>query len=496
MRTGTLRAALLASAVVLCAGFHGSPASPLALRAKHAITRAVALPQSTEPQLRGEALQRHAPPSGCMAGVAIAPNSRIAVAASALLSRVWFAGSSVCSLSSRLALPAWTRFCLIPVVAGLLNLATNQLAVNMMFYPLRYRGIGRLGWQGIVPSKAEKMANKIVDDVLLRLIDIREVFGRLDAEAIAVNLEPTILRVGNSLAADLAARNPLAAAATPAIGSAIFNQTVARYAKDLVRDIVGEVQAAAPQVFDLRNLVVSGIMRDRALLVRLFETCGAPDLRFVVWSGLWLGGVLGVLQMLLWMVWSPWWSLALTGGLVGMFTDQLALKAIFEPVKPVRLGRVEVQGLFLKRQDEVSGLFSDFMAAEVVAPQCLWTELLHGANSVAFWSLVSGRLEAYMGQGARVLQPLLGTKDWRWLQDEVISRVRSELPLAAPLLYDLTREDLELRTLMTSKMRLLTSAEFERVLHPVFEEDEWILISIGTLLGAIAGAAQARWGMM
>ena len=28
-----------------------------------------------------------------------------------------------------------------------------------------------------------------------------------------------------------------------------------------------------------------------------------------------LGGALGVLQMLLWMAWSPWWSLALTGAL-------------------------------------------------------------------------------------------------------------------------------------------------------------------------------------
>ena len=42
----------------------------------------------------------------------------------------------------------------------------------------------------------------------------------------------------------------------------------------------------------------------------------------------------------------------------------------------------------------------------------------------------------------------------------------------------------------------LAQAEFERVLHPVFEEDEWILISIGTLLGALAGAAQARCGML
>ena len=47
---------------------------------------------------------------------------------------------------------------------------------------------------------------------------------------------------------------------------------------------------------------------------------------------------------------------------------------------------------------------------------------------------------------------------------------------------------------MVEKMAMLSSAEFERVLHPVFEEDEWILVLVGGALGAIAGAAQAAAG--
>ena len=44
-------------------------------------------------------------------------------------------------------------------------------------------------------------------------------------------------------------------------------------------------------------------------------------------------------------------------------------------------------------------------------------------------------------------------------------------------------------------MTKLSPAEFERVLHPVFEEDEWILILVGTALGGIAGAGQALVGV-
>ena len=37
----------------------------------------------------------------------------------------------------------------------------------------------------------------------------------------------------------------------------------------------------------------------------------------------------------------------------------------------------------------------------------------------------------------------------------------------------------------------LPSAEFEGVLHPVFEEDEWKLIAVGGLLGMWVGIFQA-----
>ena len=164
--------------------------------------------------------------------------------------------------------------------------------------------------------------------------------------------------------------------------------------------------------------------------MNLFERCGEQDLRFVVNSGLVLGmsrahswnlarencygygcvsaylcdlrasnkgGLLGVGQMLLWIVWSPWWSLALTGAAVGLVTDQLALKLIFEPVEPKRIGPLVMQGLFLKRQDEVGREFAAFMADYVLTPAKLWNELLQGSRSSSFWRLLSLRVDSALG---------------------------------------------------------------------------------------------------
>ena len=413
------------------------------------------------------------------------------------------AGATAPALGLRLAMPtlrlSLPSFWSIPIVAGVLNFLTNKLAVKMMFYPLRFRGIGRFGWQGIVPSKAKPMANDIVDNVMLRLIDVPEVFARLPPDEMARKLDANVLRVAHEAIADLPA--PLAALAAAAARSEGFNATLLTHGRALLAGLVRDVQRNAEEVFDLRDVVVRGMTRDSLVLVRLFERCGERDLKFVVSSGLFLGGALGVLQMCLWRVWSPWWSLALTGGAVGYVTDLLAIKLLFEPVAPVRLGPLRLHGLFLQRQHEVAEQFSSFMQREVLAAPRLWDELTGGARRDAFWRLVPSRVHAYLdevaaaGGAPAVARALLGEERWRLLGDEIAARLAAEVPRAVPALYELTDESLQLQPLMRDKMVQLSSAEFERVLHPVFEEDELTLILIGTGLGGAAGVLQAMAGI-
>jgi len=267
---------------------------------------------------------------------------------------------------------------------------------------------------------------------------------------------------------------------------------------------VRDVQAAPEAVFDLRDIVVRGFARDPKVLVDLFERCGDQDLRFVVNSGLFLGGALGVLQALLWKVWSPWWSLALTGAAVGMVTDQLALNLIFLPVEPTKIGPLTLQGLFLRRQQEVSAQFSEYVVDNVLTARQLWDELLNGSRCAAFWRLLELRIDAAFGVApdgglpnlaGQGLYNVLGREDWEWLRAETLARMRVVLPSAVAAVYAMSDEALDLKATMVEKMSQLSSAEFERVLHPVFEEDEWTLILVGGALGAIAGAAQAACGV-
>ena len=98
--------------------------------------------------------------------------------------------------------PEWTydewynalAFCSIPIVASLIGFGTNILAIQMTFLPLEYIGFYEeafrtcgfsLGWQGIIPANAAKIADKAVTIMTTQLISVDEVFAKLDPKTIA-----------------------------------------------------------------------------------------------------------------------------------------------------------------------------------------------------------------------------------------------------------------------------------------------------------------------
>src|SRR5699024_10494062 len=85
--------------------------------------------------------------------------------------------------------PDFWKYVSIPIVAALVAWATNWIAVQMTFYPIEFFGIRPIfGWQGIIPSKAEKMAGILVDQTLSKIGSIEEFFQQMEPEKIAAHL--------------------------------------------------------------------------------------------------------------------------------------------------------------------------------------------------------------------------------------------------------------------------------------------------------------------
>ena len=110
----------------------------------------------------------------------------------------------------------------IPFISGIIGYVTKVVAIKMMFAPMDFLGfkIGPIpiGWQGIVPRKAEKMATISVDLMTSRLINANEVFARLDPNRIAKEIEVPM----TAAAKEMLGSNPLPLAVTKSEGISDF----------------------------------------------------------------------------------------------------------------------------------------------------------------------------------------------------------------------------------------------------------------------------------
>ncbi|CAM9505956.1 unnamed protein product [Ectocarpus sp. 6 AP-2014] len=385
----------------------------------------------------------------------------------------------------------------IPVSAACVGWLTNKLAVEMIFHPLVWRGIplrvvegqplGLLGWQGIVPAKAGVMAERMVDMVTTQLVDVDEVFRRLSPGKVARLLGPEIDSIVQSVYEDLAP-GPLTWV-PGSFGSGLVPQAVDELKglrRNMLVGITKDMQRQVTHVLDLKEMVVGEMLRDRSLMVSLFQRCGKAEFKFLVNSGFFFGFLLGVVQMFVWLLYDKPWTLPAGGAVVGYITNWLAIKLIFEPVDPVKLGPFVLQGLFLKRQDEVAADFAEFFSSNVLTSNKLWSSIIDGSRADAFRELVAARVVPFVSRASAVAGANLDPLAVRGLALRAVGKLGDHVHV----LHDYTDKTLALRETMTVQMQKMSTRTFEGVLHPVFEEEEFTLIIAGAILGAIAGFLQ------
>ena len=150
-------------------------------------------------------------------------------------------------------------------------------------------------------------------------------------------------------------------------------------------------------------------------------------------------------------------------------------------MEPVKVGPIVVQGLFESRQVEVSDEFGTFMSRRVLNSSRLLDALAQDADD--------GELYAFL----RRQLPYPVPKFVLSAAVRAISKAANN-PIENPELHKYMTNKLDIESTLAERLKLLSPTEFEDLLHPVFQEDEIILIGAGGVLGALAGLGQTRLG--
>jgi uncharacterized membrane protein YheB (UPF0754 family) len=408
---------------------------------------------------------------------------------------------------------------LIPLIAGVIGYATNWLAVKMLFFPVRFVGVrppplryvvtflprrlkqipglmqGGIGWQGIIPSRAAKMGSISVDKGIAKLGSPSEFYERLDPESIAQHILATAREEIRDLVERILEREhpQLWRDLPPQVREAVHGR-VQEELPGIVREVTDDIGNNIEHLMDVKLMVIRHIDENPELANRVFLEVGERELGFIVRSGLYFGFLLGLPQVPLFAAFGYWWILPVGGLVVGYLTNWIALRVIFSPVEPRKIGRFTLQGLFLRRQPEVAEVYGRLIADDVVTLRNMGDELLRGAQSDRTRRLIQARLRPAVDRGLGMTSPAVRVAVGRRQYDAIRESLAAEAveytvtPLRDPEFN--RRQSDAVQALLVERMRELPPTDFAELLRSGMREDEWLLILLGAALGFLAGSGQ------
>lgn len=404
----------------------------------------------------------------------------------------------------------------IPLFTGVMGYVTNWTGVLMLFKPIGFHGVrvpglrmlfpylprririlplirydGRVGWQGIVPSRADKMASISVDKGLAKLGSIGDFYRELEPDRIAEHLTAIAQGEIRDVVEEIMRReNPqLWHDLPPVIKEAVFAR-VRGQLPAVVKSLTDEIGENVDQLIDAKLMVISYFRKNPELLNELFLIMGRKELTFMKNFGFYFGVPMGFVLFGILQAYPAWWILPLGGVIIGWVVNWIGVTMIFEPVFPKRWVPWR-QGLLVKRQPEVSELYSQMVADKVITLQNIGNELLTGPRSDRTLQMLEDSLrpavDRAVGPARAAVRVAIGSREY----DQIRSSLATEATGFAPIAFNdaefSRRQSGKIYKFIVGQMRQMGPDDFVEMLRSAIKQDEWLLFFHGGALGLFAG---------
>ncbi|MFC5286831.1 DUF445 domain-containing protein [Actinokineospora guangxiensis] len=392
----------------------------------------------------------------------------------------------------------WPLYAVMPVVAAVIGYVTKRVAIEMMFRPLKFIGVAKpyLGWQGVVPRNSARMIRVSTELITSRLVDARQIAERLDADELAKQIQGPLLLIIDEVTRDvIAEHHPGLWETLPTFAQDLIVKQAQAGAPAMIRQIVADLRANIDDVLDVQQVASSALERDKQLLVRLVRDISRPEMAFIARCGIYFGFALGVVQTVVWAITKEPLVLPIFGGLIGWFTDWLAIKLVFFPRERTRiLGLFPFQGVFQRRRKEVARQYGDIVAREVMTVPNIINGIFTGPRSDRVMAMIQRTVTKVVDEQASLAKPFVavavGTRRFQQMKHAAADKAMTYLDETARLAAPYASEQINLGQVIAAKMDKLTRVEYEGLLRPAFRQDEWKLIAVGAIIGALVGELQ------
>jgi len=443
---------------------------------------------------------------------------------------VWFSSFALFDLF--LAEESWAGFAKlkvlsVPLVCMMFTWFHVWLALQMMFFPIKFFGIGQPivpdwlglpinGWQGIVPRKAGVMAERACKALIGNIVSTDEFMDRINPAHFFETLDHVMGGVtAEVMERIMVKRWPKLWEAVPASVKAEVKVKILDDMKKSFVPMHQELKLNINTILNIQQMAIDKLVAQPKMMVDIFRKTGERELGFITHVAATMGFVLGLVQTGLY-IWNnnggglnaPHYKyfdyvlLPVSGLIIGYFTNYLAIKMTFFPISAHIIcgGYGNIQGVFLKRQKEASIELAKLVCSQIIDAKAMLEYMLK-SDPDRSTAGVDKVLEIYQTHIDRTIDQTVGmarTSIPNFLGDgidgvkkDVIDFSLEILPQHSTEIEKYIDEVMCVEETLSLRLSRVPPAEFEQIMHPIFEDDEWILLCVGGLLGIIIGLLQA-----
>lgn len=392
----------------------------------------------------------------------------------------------------------WFIYLSMPFVAAFVGWSTKIVALEMLYRPVEYKGIGPFGWQGIVPRRAGKVAATTIELLTTNLLKPEEMLDKINPdEALEALREPLVAAIAE-ITAELAEQvRPGLWDSLPEAGRRAIQARVVSQAPRVGERLLKEMRADLSRYVDVQFLAVTTLIRNKDKLNDLMRSLSTDAMAFVRRSGIYFGFAIGLVQMVAWGVFHNPWIMPAFGFGVGFISDYIALNMLFRPLHPTRyFGLFTFQGLLHAQREKITRDYAKILAEDLFSPENLFEGILNGPGADKLYALIAKEVHTAIDAQAGVATPLVslavGSERYRAMKNSAAQLIIERLPQTLADAQDYTMSVIDLEGTIVEKMSQLDNEEYESILRPVFKDDEPLMIAVGAILGGLVGELQVQ----
>jgi uncharacterized membrane protein YheB (UPF0754 family) len=186
--------------------------------------------------------------------------------------------------------------------------------------------------------------------------------------------------------------------------------------------------------------------------------------------------------------------LPIIAGLIGWFTNYIAVLMLFRPRNPISFLGFSIQGIFPKRQKYLAEQLGELVAAQLLSSEDIKEKLIGGENLEDILRLVEYKIDDYLLNTFPGKYPItsifFGARRKAQIKADLLEEVHVAVPDLLSDYADKIESKIDIKDMVREKVEALDPLTLERLLNNILKREFRFIEVVGAVLGFLIGIIQ------